>query len=97
MSGGVSPDDALLGADVGRFRLTQLIGRGGMGRVYLGVHPTIGSRVAIKVLAAEYAESPELHERFFTEARAVNFIHEHIVAITDLDRLPSGRPYIVME
>ncbi len=84
--------------EVGRFRLTRLLGKGGMGRVYLGVHPSIGSRVAIKVLAEDCADQPELLERFFTEARAVNLIqHENIAAITDLDRLPNGRPFIVME
>ncbi|MCX5741278.1 MAG: protein kinase [Proteobacteria bacterium] len=91
-------EDPLLGSEVARFRLARLLGKGGMGRVYLGVHPTIGSRVAIKVLAQEYADDQALLERFFTEARAVNLIrHENIIDIIDLDRLPDGRPFIVME
>ncbi len=91
-------EDALVGASVGSYRLTRLIGRGGMGFVYLGVHPSIGSRVAIKVLGADWVGSQELVQRFFDEARAVNLIrHEHIVNILDLAHLPDGRPYIVME
>ncbi|HEV7555378.1 MAG TPA: serine/threonine-protein kinase, partial [Kofleriaceae bacterium] len=94
----VATDDPFLGAEVGRYRLTRLLGRGGMGRVYAGVQPELGSRVAIKVLSDEASERPELVERFFNEARAVNLIHhEGIVNVIDLMRLPSGRPVIVME
>ena len=91
-------DDPLLGTDVGRYRLARRIGDGGMGRVYLGVQPAIGSRVAIKVLSDACARDPELLERFFAEARAVNLIrHEGIVGVIDLAQLTDGRPYIVME
>ena len=90
--------DPLLGTDVGRYRIERLLGEGGMGAVYLGVQPMIGSRVAIKVLSQECARSPELLERFFAEARSVNLIrHENIVSVLDLAQLPDGRPYIVME
>ena len=90
--------DPLLGTEVGRYRLARVLGEGGMGRVYLGVQPMIGSRVAIKVLSEECARDPALLERFFAEARAVNLIrHEHIVGVLDLAQLPGGRPYIVME
>ena len=91
-------EDPLLGAEVGRYRIARLLGEGGMGRVYLAVQPAIGSRVAIKVLSDECARNPELLERFFAEARAVNLIrHENIVSVLDLAQLPDGRPYIVME
>jgi serine/threonine-protein kinase len=91
-------EDPLLGAMLGPYRVAQVIGVGGMGRVYKGINPTIRSRVAIKVLSHDCADRPELVERFFAEARAVNLIrHESIVNILDLDRLADGRPYIVME
>lgn len=88
----------LLGSSVGSYRIAALIGQGGMGEVYRGVHPEIGSRVAIKVLTTDAARAPGVTERFFAEARAVNVVrHEGIVSVIDLSRLPDGRPYIVME
>src|SRR5688572_27328192 len=88
-------DDVLVGTTVGAYRIARLLGVGGMGRVYKGVHPAIGSRVAIKVLSRECADRPDLVERFFSEARAVNLIrHESIVNVLDLAQLGDGRPYI---
>src|SRR3954469_3224459 len=82
-------DDLLLGTTIGAYRIASLLGIGGMGRVYKGVHPSIGSRVAIKVLPRECSDRPDLVERFFSEARAVNVIrHESIVNVLDLSRLP---------
>ncbi len=92
------PSDPLIGAMVGSFRVQRLLGRGGMGAVYLAEHPVIGSRVAIKFLHESLAQNPELVGRFYDEARAVNLIgHENIVAVYDLALLPPGRYYIVME
>ncbi|HTJ45827.1 MAG TPA: protein kinase [Kofleriaceae bacterium] len=94
----VASDDPIVGTAVGAYRVARLLGVGGMGRVYKGVHPQIGSRVAIKVLSRECADRPELVDRFFSEARAVNLIrHESIVNVLDLSRLPDGRPFIIME
>jgi hypothetical protein len=88
----------VIGTELGRYRITSLLGEGGMGSVYLAVQPAIGSRVAIKVLSEQCARDPDLLERFFAEAKAVNLIrHEHIVSVLDLATLPDGRPYIVME
>jgi serine/threonine-protein kinase len=91
-------DDLLLGTSIGPYRVARLLGLGGMGRVYKGVHPQIGSRVAIKVLSRECSDRRDLVDRFFAEAKAVNLIrHESIVNVLDLSTLPDGRPYIVME
>ncbi len=90
--------DPLLGELVGPYRIACQIGAGGMGQVYKAVHPSIGSRVAIKVLGGDWTLHSSLVERFFAEARAVNLIrHERIVNVLDLAWLPDGRPYIVME
>ncbi|MCA9599021.1 MAG: serine/threonine protein kinase [Myxococcales bacterium] len=90
--------DPMLGRRVGSHCIARPIGAGGMGEVYLGVHPDIGSRVAIKLLSYDCARVPQMVDRFFAEARAVNVIrHEGIVSVTDLSRLEDGRPYIVME
>src|SRR6187551_1313293 len=81
-------NDPLLGTEIQRYRLARVIGEGGMGRVYLAVQPAIGSRVAIKVLADQCARNPELLERFFAEAKAVNMIrHVNIVSVIDMARL----------
>ncbi|MBX3157603.1 MAG: protein kinase [Deltaproteobacteria bacterium] len=91
-------DDLLLGQTIGAYRVARLLGIGGMGRVYKGVHPSIGSRVAIKVLSRECTDRRDLVERFFAEAKAVNLIrHESIVNVLDLAMLPDGRPFIIME
>jgi len=91
-------EDLLIGSTIGAYRIARLLGIGGMGRVYKGVHPTIGSRVAIKVLSRECTDRRELVDRFFAEAKAVNLIrHESIVNVLDLATLPDGRPYIIME
>ncbi len=83
---------------VGSYRVERCIGEGGMGRVYEGLHPHIGSRVAIKVLTRDVAANPQLVRRFFEEARSVNLIrHESIVNVLDLSTLPDGRPFILME
>jgi serine/threonine-protein kinase len=87
-----------MGRTLGSYRVARLLGRGGMGAVYLGVHPGIGSRVAIKFLAARGGHDNSDVQRFFAEARSVNLIqHENIINVLNLAYLPDGRPYIVME
>ncbi|HVJ21481.1 MAG TPA: serine/threonine-protein kinase, partial [Polyangiaceae bacterium] len=82
----------------GNYRVARLLGKGGMGLVYLGVQPDIGSRVAIKVITRAGAQDSADVQRFFAEARSVNLIqHDGIVSVLDLAYLPDGRPYIVME
>lgn len=90
--------DPLVGTTIGSFRITKVIGRGGMGTVYLGEHAIIGSRVAIKVLQERLASDESLVSRFYAEARAVNLIgHENIVNIFDMNVVPPSRYYLVME
>ena len=91
-------DDPLLGTQLGRYRIAALLGEGGMGSVYLATQPMIGSRVAIKILSEQCSRKPDLVERFFAEAKAVNLIrHESIASVLDMAKLDDGRPYIVME
>jgi len=87
-----------LGALVGNYRLTEVLGEGGMGRVYVAEHVKLGRRVAVKKLHSELASNPAAVARFFAEARAVNRIsHDHIVEITDFLEQAGGDNYIVME
>ncbi|HEY6003060.1 MAG TPA: serine/threonine-protein kinase [Anaeromyxobacter sp.] len=90
--------DPLIGSRVGSFDVVRLLGRGGMGTVYLAEHPVIGSRVAVKFLHESMASDPAAVARFYDEARAVNLIgHENIVGIYDLSMLPPNRYFFVME
>jgi len=90
--------DPLIGSRVGSFDIVRLLGRGGMGTVYLAEHPVIGSRVAVKFLHESMASDPAVVARFYDEARAVNLIgHENIVGIYDLSMLPPNRYFFVME
>jgi tRNA A-37 threonylcarbamoyl transferase component Bud32 len=94
-----APDDGALepGALVGDFVVEAPIGVGGMGTVYAGVHPTIGKRVAIKVLRRALADDPSWLTRFQREARAANEVnHPGIVDVFAFGQLEDGRPYLVM-
>src|SRR5580704_17156880 len=101
---GPAQPDLLIGQTIGNYLVTQKLGEGGMGSVYLAEHPSIGKKVALKVLHAEFSQNPEVAERFFTEAKAVNAIqHPNIVDIVDYGVLQTGaRPedqlvYFIME
>jgi serine/threonine-protein kinase len=86
------------GTPVGSYRLLEVIGEGGMGRVYLAEHVRLGRRVALKMLRSKYSQNPDAVRRFFTEARAVNRIaHENIVEVTDFVSEPGGASYYIME
>ncbi|UJR86124.1 serine/threonine-protein kinase [Sandaracinus amylolyticus] len=93
------PAIALIGRTVaGRYRITSVLGRGGMGVVYAGVHLELERDVAIKVLPGVYARSAEAMKRFEREARTASRIsHPNVVTIFDFGRLDSGEPYLVME
>ena len=88
----------MIGQTFGNYRVTGLIGEGGMGVVYVAEHPGIGRRAAVKILRPGLTEDPEMTKRFFNEARAANAIrHPGIVEVFDSGTLPTGVSYIVME
>jgi tRNA A-37 threonylcarbamoyl transferase component Bud32 len=87
-----------LGQTVGNYRITALLGEGGMGAVYLAEHPVIGRKAALKVIHPQHARNPDVVARFVNEAVAINRIgHEHIVEVTDFGRTPAGDFYFIME
>jgi eukaryotic-like serine/threonine-protein kinase len=88
----------VIGETINNYRVSELLGEGGMGAVYLAEHPFMGRKAAIKVLRREFAEDVGLVERFMNEARAANAIrHPNIIDIIDVGRMPSGIPYLMME
>ncbi len=82
----------------GKYRVQRLIGTGGMGTVWEGVHEQLGTRVAIKFIKPQFAEQPEARARFQIEARAAAKLQtKHAVHVYDYGVTPEGLPYIVME
>src|SRR6266699_3896752 len=74
---------SLAGSHIGRFRLLRLLGRGGMGEVYLAEDDQLRRQVAIKVIQAEYPD-PDATRLFLREARAIAmFNHPHILPLFD--------------
>jgi serine/threonine-protein kinase len=81
-----------------RYRDARPIGRGGMGEIFCATDSELGREVALKVLAARYAENRPLRARFEREALAAARLSgtPHIVTIFDVTE-HAGRPIIVME
>ena len=82
----------------GKYRLEKEIGRGAMGRVWSAVHLTLGQRVAIKLISAEHAQSPDARARFSIEAKAAARLRSrYVVQVYDDGETAVGTPYIVLE
>jgi serine/threonine protein kinase len=89
----------VIGLRVNNYELVSVIGKGGMGAVYLARHLTLPRTVAVKVMHRELAAHPDQVARFVNEARAANSVgHPGIVDVIDVGLLP-GRdvPYLMME
>ena len=100
-----SPEDdyvspwALAGAMIDeKYRVDRVIGKGGVGLVVAATLLATEQRVAIKMIRDDVPMQRELLDRFQREARTTAMIRsEHVARILDVGRLPTGRPYIVME
>src|SRR5918997_3883456 len=86
-----------VGTTFGGYRLEQLIGRGGMGEVYLGAHEENGARAAVKLLTPDLARQSGFRERFVREARYANSLnHPNVIEVYDAGE-QDGILYIAME
>jgi len=82
---------------LGNYVLLELLGRGGMGTVYLARHTTMNREVALKIVSKRLGKDPASVERFLSEARASAVLdHPNIVRAYDVGK-ESDRFYIVME
>lgn len=94
MIAGVTPGDVLRG----KYRITRVLGTGGMGVVVHAKHLKLDQDVAIKLLRPETSGVDRIVARFAREARAAARLKgEHVVRILDVDEGEGGAPFIVME
>ena len=85
------------GTCLGKYQVVRLVGEGGMGAVYEGVHLAIGKKVAIKVLSSTLADDLDARARFLREAQLTSRVrHPHAVDVTDVGT-EAGLAYLVME
>lgn len=96
-SNGAAPGTDGVPERIGGFRLTRLLGSGGMGAVYEGVAEDSGQRVAVKLLHALSKSESGMIDRFRQEGQlASQLAHPHCVFVLRADE-EAGKPFIVME
>jgi serine/threonine protein kinase len=82
----------------GQYQIESMLGKGGMGAVYLARHILLGDRVAIKILPPEVRTNAEWLRRFRREGQAARrFRHPNAVTVYDLRTASDGTIYMVME
>lgn len=86
-----------VGEEFGRYRLDRVVGQGGMGIVFAATDQRLQRTVALKVITAALAASPEFRARFQAEAAALARLDSpYVIAIHDHDEI-DGTPYIVTQ
>lgn len=102
-NGRVALDEEQLRARIGRelagnYRLTRLLGSGGMGAVYEARHAWTDRLVALKILHPDHVKKREMVSRFLTEARAASAIrHPNIVDVLDMGFDPGERTLFIVQ
>jgi serine/threonine protein kinase len=82
----------------GKYVIERLLGRGGMGMVFLARQERLDRRVAIKFLLPEAMSNASAVVRFEREARAAaSLLSDHVTRVHDVGHLENGAPYMVME
>lgn len=87
----------MIGKQIGKYQIQELLGRGGMGHIYKATHPTLERDVAIKVIQIDQTSDPTLMDRFRREAQVVAALrHPGIIQVYDFD-IEGDILYMVME
>jgi len=90
--------DPLIGRELDRYAILEVLGEGGMGRVYRAAHRVLSREYAIKVLFGDFAGEPRFKERFRREAQSVSRVrHPNIVAVEDFGQTDDGLMFIALE
>lgn len=90
--------DPFLGQVVGNFKIIEVIGRGGFGKVYRAEHTLLHESFAVKLLNVGTQAEQEFIQRFQREARVLAQLkHENVVHLADFGLLPGGGFYLIME
>lgn len=90
--------DELIPDSIGGYRVTAVLGRGGMGVVYRAIDAKLGRPIAVKVIARRFAGDAVMVGRFVEEARICSQLqHPGIVPIHEIGTLPDGRNYFSMK
>lgn len=93
-----SGEDPLIGRVVNSYRVEELVGMGGMARVYRAHHTFFDRRYAIKFMHGHIAQDAAHQERFRREAKVIaELSHPNIVGVVDFGATPEGLPFLVME
>src|SRR6185312_9524972 len=97
LGGDRASDGDLTGSTLGDFQVERLLGRGGMGNVYLATQVSLNRPVALKVLRPDVLSKPGYRERFEAEALAVAKLnHPSIVHVYAMGQI-EGVHFIAME
>ena len=84
------------GDEFGPYLIESVLGRGGMGTVYLATHSRLERKVALKLIAPDLADDPQFHARFLRESQlAASLDHPHVIPIYDADEI-DGVLYLAM-
>lgn len=87
----------MIGERILNYKIVSIIGKGGMGTVYLGCHETLGRKVAIKVLLPQLANDPNIRKRFINEAQTLSTLsHQYIIMLYDFVELRNNL-FLIME
>ncbi len=89
----MSVSDPRIGSQIGEYSVDDLLGEGGMGKVYTATGPD-GGRVALKLVKDDYARDETFRRRFYREARIAQTVkHPNVVPVLDTGEV-DGLPYM---
>ena len=83
---------------IGRYSIVRYLGRGALNCVYEGIHPELGTHVAIKTLLPEYAADKPSRDQFLHAAKICAKVdHPNVVKVCETGRDGNGVPFLAME